>query len=613
MLKKKSLSSGKWLVLFVVTVLLVALLIPVFNIITDPYGAFGDPVLQWWSYDMTLNPRLAKLTYLEKNHENYDSYIIGSSGSSAIPVELLNEYLDAKFYNTFFYGTETQTFEEIALYLLDRYPMKNLVLNLSPLIASSYKRSDNKLTKYQYWKVNGLSPLTFYSRYLLIDPMEGVQKLKYLKNDGYLQAAYKVFLPETGAYDKSRRDAEPIDSLEKYLNTEPYKGYFVKYTMHHYSMPYLEQSMETVTRIKKRCAEKDVNLIVICQPMYYQHLAYYTPEDQAAFYNALAQVTDYWDFTLSSVSYDPRFFYDSTHCRNAVGAMELAAIFGDETVYVPEGFGRRVEQGSLPGAPTEQKRDEAEYSVQVPILRYHHIVEGSEATGAAITYDAFVDQMTALYEAGYTTVDIWQLRDYVEKGVALPEKPLMITFDDGYESNYTLAFPLLQQYSFKATIFAIGVSIGKDTYKDTGVAMTPHFSLEQAKEMTDSGLITVASHGYNVHEVEGRDPSPIRLGLLQREDETEDEYVAFLTEDAEHMFQLLGEAAGFFSYPTDRHDERSMVILRQAGIFATVSGNGTAATLIKGLPQSLLSMPRTLADDSLTGAEMVALLEGGAS
>ena len=612
MKQKKALSARGWLRMFLITVIILALLVPVFNIITDPYGAFGDPVLHWWTYNMTLNPRLAKMTYLEQHWDDYDSFIVGSSGSSSIPTEALNACLDARFYNCFFYGTETTTFEEIAVYLVQERKPKNLVLNLSVMAATAFKSSDNKLTKYQYWKLNGTNPLVFYCRYLFADPMDGVQKLKYMRNDSYLQQSYKVFVPETGAYDKSRRDAEPIGDLDAYLSRDAYKV-FRRYPERHYSIPYLEQAMEVVARIRTLCEENGTNLIVVCQPNYWENLAYFTQEDQAAFFNALAQVTDYWDFTLSSVSYEPRYFYDATHFRNTVGSMMIARIFSRDDIYVPEDFGRYVEQGSTPGAPTAEAAPETAYTAKVPILRYHHLVEGEPENADQINAERFAEQMQALADAGYTTVDIWQLRDYVEKDGSLPEKPVLITFDDGYESNYSLAFPILRELGFKATIFAIGVSMGKDTYKDTGVAMTPHFSLEKAKEMTDSGLITVASHGYNVHEVRGRDPDPIRPGVLQREGESEEDYVAFLTEDARHMIELLGEAGGFFSYPTDRRDERSRVILRQAGVFASVGGDAPAAVLIRGLPQSLYEMPRQFVGNDLSGSELTALLDAAIS
>jgi len=121
--------------------------------------------------------------------------------------------------------------------------------------------------------------------------------------------------------------------------------------------------------------------------------------------------------------------------------------------------------------------------------------------------------------------------------------------------------------------------------------------------------IIVASHGYDVHEVAGLDPEPVRHGPLMREGETEAEYVEFLTRDAEKMHELLGEAGGFFSSPTSRHDERCLVILNRAGVFATVCGDGPCATLIRGLPQCLYDMPRLLVTEVMDGEDLLAAIE----
>ncbi|MBR7033247.1 MAG: polysaccharide deacetylase family protein [Clostridia bacterium] len=608
MKEKRKITVRRWLWMFMIILLILFLCVPTLNLLVDPYGAFGDPVLHWWSYDMTLNPRLAKVNYLAQHSEDYDSFILGPSGSSSIPVEELNGYLDARFYNLMFYDTENESFEKLAVYLLDTYAPKNLVLNLSLMTATSFSSSENGLTEYESWRVTKENRIGFYLKYLFANPKDSLQKLQYLRSDGYLQTAYKVFDPETGAYDRSLRDVEPIGDLEEYLSRVDYQAFRTD-PSRSYSVPYLEQTMGAVARIKRLCAQTGTRLFVFCQPTYQDYLACFSQEDQTAFFNALAQITDYWDFTLTSVSSDPRYFYDATHFRNAVGTMMLARMFGNDSVYIPDDFGRHVVQGSKPGAPACETREESSYTAHVPILRYHHLTEGKAENPDTVTRTSFEAQMNALHDAGYTPVSIWDLRDYVELGIELPEKPIMITFDDGYESNYSLAFPVLRKFHFKATIFAIGISIGKDTYKDTGEAMAPHFSLEQAKKMTDSGLITVASHGYNVHEVTGRDTEPIRRGVMQRDNETEEDYVSFLTDDALHMQSLLGEAGGFFAYPYDIHDSRSLVILNRAGVYATVSGDARYTTVIKGLPQSLYNMHRSFVGDDVTGPELISMLE----
>lgn len=123
--------------------------------------------------------------------------------------------------------------------------------------------------------------------------------------------------------------------------------------------------------------------------------------------------------------------------------------------------------------------------VEIPILMYHNLV--AEEDDPSISKNTmwvgqFQHQMELLEENGFTTITVDQLVEFGNRGKALPEKPVLITFDDGYRSAYELAFPILQEMDFHAAMFPIGVSVGKDTYKDTGLAMVPHFSWEEAKE-----------------------------------------------------------------------------------------------------------------------------------
>lgn len=74
-----------------------------FNVRTDP---FRDRELQWWSYNETQNPRVAKFQYLKQHHEEFDLYIIGGTETSAYSVKALNKYFNARFYNLALYDDD---------------------------------------------------------------------------------------------------------------------------------------------------------------------------------------------------------------------------------------------------------------------------------------------------------------------------------------------------------------------------------------------------------------------------------------------------------------------------------------------------------------------------
>ena len=75
-------SAKKWLVSFILTVFGLLALLGGLNLAVDPFGIFGDRLFSWYSYDMTLNPRAAKIAYLDRNHEKYDSYTINTKSFS---------------------------------------------------------------------------------------------------------------------------------------------------------------------------------------------------------------------------------------------------------------------------------------------------------------------------------------------------------------------------------------------------------------------------------------------------------------------------------------------------------------------------------------------------
>ena len=95
--------------------------------------------------------------------------------------------------------------------------------------------------------------------------------------------------------------------------------------------------------------------------------------------------------------------------------------------------------------------------VSVPILSFHHL---SEAQDAYLTPEAFEEYLRVLSDNGYTAVLYQDLMDFADQKKPLPEKPIMITFDDGYTSNYEYAYPLLEKWNMKAEIAVVGFTVG---------------------------------------------------------------------------------------------------------------------------------------------------------
>ena len=610
-------NAKKWVLTFLLLALVLALGLVAFNYVTDPFAAFGDKFLNWFSYDETNNPRVAKISYLEQHHDEYDSYILGCSSTSSLQVSDFNELYDANFYNLIMYGADMRDCEKIADYLIEHYEVKHLVLNVYLDNGFTYDDETDRLTRNLHYLTDpDTSALSFYTRYLFCDPRYGLSKLKNLRNDRLLPQSFDVFNEATGEYDKCVRDVEPIGSMDTYLEAYPVFADYPK--TGDFVLGQTENCMKSVAAIKERCEAADVELVVVAAPVYIDYFQNFQAEDVANFYASLAKVTDFWDFSCSSVSCEPRYFYDATHFRNAVGGMIAARIAGDDSVYIPDDFGTYVTADTPSSYFSEVLQATAlpdeTVSRDVPVLMWHNLAEESSGD-MTISVDTFRAQIEALHEAGFKTVSLQQLYDYVHFGTELPEKPIVLTFDDGYFSNYEYAFPILQEYDMQATIFAIGVSVGKDTYKDTDHAMTPHFGADEAREMVDSGLISVQSHTFDMHQwppfEDGN--AQVRETLLPFDGETDADYEAAVEADFAESRDLLesitGEAVNALAFPEGAYVTLTQDALRNAGAELTFTTVRAVNTVVKGLPQSLCAMPRFGMTETTDMTALLAALE----
>ena len=611
-------SSKKWLIMLPIAVVLAVLCCGLFNILVDPFGVFGDPILNWYSYDETNNPRIAKLTWLDKHHDEYDSYIIGSSSAASYDVEELDRYMDAHFYNLFVYGCDTRDYRDFAAYILEHYTVKNIVLNLGLNEAIYYDEGEDTPNGKMHAKASGGNLPLFYLEYALTTTRQSIEKLDALLHDTELPQTFDVFLPDSGCYDKRVRDVEKIGDLSVY--EAAYSGEFFDLSGDA-QLLYVKECAQMVAEIRDMCAQRGVDLMVITSPVYAGQWDYYDEASLRAYKTALAEVVDYWDFSYTPISFDSRYFYDQTHFRNAVGTMVLAEIFGNDDVYRPERFGTWVTrdtcQAHLDRLFDDPPRPETDsYTADVPILLYHHIDEAA-SDYTTVSPETFEAQMEFLAENGYHAVTIRQMIDYVCHGGALPENPVCVTFDDGYLSNYEYAWPTLERYGLNATVFAIGVSIGHDRfYKDTQFELTPHFSFEQAKEMIASGVMDVQSHTYDMHQWAPFETGDrIRESILPLDGESDTDYAAALNADltayADMAREKMDQEIIALAYPGGAYTTLTEVLVHQAGIPVTMSTRTDSRNvLVRGLPQSLYALCRWYMTNETTQEEMLAVLTG---
>ncbi len=605
-------SFKKWISVFAICSILFVGVWAAANILVDPFGIFGDTLLDYSEYSMTQNPRIAKIAYLDKNHEKYDSYVIGCSKTSSFPTDTLNRYFDAEFYNMIMYGGDLYDIEKTVEYILENYGAKNIVVGIGLEEAKEYGGESDSFKGNLHAKLDpSQNTLGFYFKYLFLNPEYAKDKIESYKNRAYLISADEVFVPETGAYNKSRRDAAKIQKLSKYLELNPD---FTGNTWNN-EIPDSDKCVDALARIKAMCENNGTNLVLIACPVYEKEMRCYNAEQVKEYYKKIAEKVDFWNFSgYTDISFDARYFYDSLHFRNCVGDMMLARIFSDESVWVPENFGIYTTSKNKDEAIEKafEEKSAPNNAKSLPVLMYHHFTEEDTGTGA-VSRARLEEHLVSLIDAGYTPVSLSDIKSYTKKGTPLPEKPILITIDDGYSSALEIAAPVLEKYDASATVAVIGCSIGHTTYKDTDIPITPHFALEEALEYVEKGTLEITSHTWNMHEVEGLDGDNVRLGVLQKEGESEEEYLEYLENDFAKSKEALESAYGTnldtLAYPHGKHSEISEVFLSQNGIEITFTTNYATNEIVKGIPQTLRLLDRITVDESVTGEKLIQLIE----
>jgi peptidoglycan/xylan/chitin deacetylase (PgdA/CDA1 family) len=206
--------------------------------------------------------------------------------------------------------------------------------------------------------------------------------------------------------------------------------------------------------------------------------------------------------------------------------------------------------GALPTPPSGLS-----WTLRVPILMYHYISVPPEDADIyridlSVHPDNFRAQMAYLSENGYTTIDLYDLSRAITNQGQLPEKPVIITIDDGYLDNYEIAFPILQEYGHTATIFVITDLVDRE---HPGYATWP-----MLKEMADAGM-RIEPHSKTHVNLNGR---------------TRDLLIWEILGSQQTVAHHIGYTPRYFAYPGGRYDQLTLEIMEELDFWGAVTTMG---------------------------------------
>ncbi|MDI6840386.1 MAG: polysaccharide deacetylase family protein [bacterium] len=196
----------------------------------------------------------------------------------------------------------------------------------------------------------------------------------------------------------------------------------------------------------------------------------------------------------------------------------------------------------------------------LPILLYHEVTD-FDFSGTWVTPHQFESQMRYLHKNGYTTITPYEIistGSFGNSKSSIHNSNILITFDDGYESFYYKALPILLRYGFRATIFVVTNYIGRENLWDVSIGRRRrHISLAQLDELKKYGFI-IGSHT-RMH------PDLTKIRLNQAKDE--------ILNSKLELEDKLGSKVDFISYPFGRYNATILDLVKEAGYRLSFTSN----------------------------------------
>lgn len=217
-----------------------------------------------------------------------------------------------------------------------------------------------------------------------------------------------------------------------------------------------------------------------------------------------------------------------------------------------------------------------EANIDIPIFVYHDIVQDEsqiEYDYMQTTKDTFENQVKGLIDFGYHFITYEDLQKFKNNEIKLYKNSCILTFDDGLKGVYENAYPIAQKYNIPFTMFVVTDNMGKD-----GI-----ITWEDAKQMQDSGLVTIASHSVNHPE----------FSTL-----TKEEAVKNVEDSYKKIEENLGQQkVKIFTYPYGLYTEEEIVELEKLGYIQNLTDNKINKS--KNLDLSRLHRDYPLSDSTM--------------
>lgn len=193
----------------------------------------------------------------------------------------------------------------------------------------------------------------------------------------------------------------------------------------------------------------------------------------------------------------------------------------------------------------------------IPILTYHSIDDSNSVISVSVS--KFQSQLSFLRQRGFKTYSLQEMAKYIKCGEILPRDGIVITFDDGYQNNYTKAFSILQKYSYTATVFLTSGHCGKINNWRNQHSSIPQFAMlswDEVREMCEYGI------EFGAHSQKHINLAEVNINLARKE----------IIESKKDIEKRIHKPVELFSYPYGRFNKEIRNICKN-NFKAAISNN----------------------------------------
>ncbi|MEM1505765.1 polysaccharide deacetylase family protein [Domibacillus sp. 8LH] len=213
-------------------------------------------------------------------------------------------------------------------------------------------------------------------------------------------------------------------------------------------------------------------------------------------------------------------------------------------------------------------------NVEIPVLLYHVVKPDPDPNNPyQFSLEEFEKHVAYLHENGYRTLTMKQYFNILDKKAAMPEKPILLTFDDNSNDFYPYVYPVLQKYGMKATQFTVSDWV------------------DGSWNMTSNEILTVMENGINIQNHSVSHPFLAHLSREQQYEEINDTTTA--------LKELTGRATNVFAYPYGNYNADTISVLEELGFkgaFKVGGGLSTDQSDRYELPRIMILQNHTLDD-----------------